>query len=528
MASLTPGVLLKLLQSMNTTTRIHGEFRSVLLQVISIVPALTGPELFPDHGFFIKVSDSSHSSYVSLSKDDNELILTNKLQLGQFIYVDRIKASNPVPILVGVRPVPGRNQFVGNPKDLMNILEPSDSFMHDDHEDTNSISSDFSEAKVESSRKKFVIKEQKVAVASRYMQGIPSSNSTSRKTTSGVSTAGRTMINGNANGVSRKVSSSQNIEAAKNLKVSEALRNISDALRTKPEFFVPIAKETWSHSKRSAVKQTTTIQETFNLDCLLNSKDHNKGNDTAFWDRLPTNLLKPGKGVLRRKSLASLVQTEAQTEASTAAALVKCLSMFAELCANASTSNPHTSFAKFFALNRVIDQPSLTNILEDASTHGSYNLTSSERTNKKTLMAYNRKVPKSKKPSQALSDTGKLEWARGDSAKEFQELREILLKESQSWFIRFLESALSTGFRVHTRDKKKDDNMGRKLEQDDQIAVTLSQLKVTNDWLDQLRLNAEDDGLAETVDRLKKKVYACLLGQVDSAASALENRSNRV
>lgn len=179
MASLTPGVLLKLLQSMNSNVKVRGEYRSVLLQVISIVPALSGSELWPNQGFFIKVSDSSHSTYVSLSTEDNELILNNKLQLGQFFYVDRVEAGTPVPILAGVRPVPGRHPFVGNPKDLMQILEPSESPMSADHEGVNSSKlKELSEAKEESPRKqKIIIKEEKSVVSSRYMQGVLTGNS---------------------------------------------------------------------------------------------------------------------------------------------------------------------------------------------------------------------------------------------------------------------------------------------------------------------------------------------------------------
>lgn len=127
MASLTPGVLLKLLKTKNSDIKVLGEHRSVLLQVISIVPALSGSELWPNQGFFIKVSDSSHATYASLSKEDSELILNNKLQLGQFFYVDKMEdyAKTQVPILVGVRPIPGRHPFVGNPKDLMQMLDPS-------------------------------------------------------------------------------------------------------------------------------------------------------------------------------------------------------------------------------------------------------------------------------------------------------------------------------------------------------------------------------------------------------------------
>ncbi|KAE8124666.1 hypothetical protein FH972_019531 [Carpinus fangiana] len=50
MANLVPGVLLKLLQHMNTDIKVAGEHRSSLLQVVSIVPALAGGELFSNQG----------------------------------------------------------------------------------------------------------------------------------------------------------------------------------------------------------------------------------------------------------------------------------------------------------------------------------------------------------------------------------------------------------------------------------------------------------------------------------------------
>ncbi|KAL5990855.1 hypothetical protein ACLOJK_011760 [Asimina triloba] len=119
MASLVPGVLLKLLQHMNTDVKVAGEHRSSLLQVVSIVPALAAGELFPKKGFYLKVSDSSHATYVSLPDEQHDLILSDKLQLGQFIHVERLEAATPVPILRGVRPVPGRHPCVGTPEDLV-------------------------------------------------------------------------------------------------------------------------------------------------------------------------------------------------------------------------------------------------------------------------------------------------------------------------------------------------------------------------------------------------------------------------
>ncbi|KAF5802804.1 hypothetical protein HanRHA438_Chr06g0273071 [Helianthus annuus] len=121
MASLTPGILLKLLQTMNTNTRVTGDHRSPLLQVIGIVPALAAgsDDLWPNHGFYVSLSDSINSTYVSLSDRDTDLILTNRLQLGQFVYVDKFEFDSPVPRVSGVRPVAGRHPFVGSPEQLV-------------------------------------------------------------------------------------------------------------------------------------------------------------------------------------------------------------------------------------------------------------------------------------------------------------------------------------------------------------------------------------------------------------------------
>ncbi|KAL3621652.1 hypothetical protein CASFOL_036564 [Castilleja foliolosa] len=120
MASLVPGVLLKLLQHMNTEVKVAGEHRSCVLQVVSIVPALAaGGELFPNQGFYLKVSDSSHATYVSLPDEHDDLILSDKIQLGQFVHVERLESASPVPILRGVWPVPGRHPCVGTPEDIV-------------------------------------------------------------------------------------------------------------------------------------------------------------------------------------------------------------------------------------------------------------------------------------------------------------------------------------------------------------------------------------------------------------------------
>ncbi|KAG8376843.1 hypothetical protein BUALT_Bualt09G0106000 [Buddleja alternifolia] len=127
MATLTPGILLKLLQSMNSTTRVSGDHRSPLLQVIGIVPALsTGDSLWPHHGFYVQLSDSLNSTYVSLSDRDTDLILNNRLQLGQFVHLDRLLFdSPPVPTPLNLRPIAGRHPFIGSPEPLIARISPS-------------------------------------------------------------------------------------------------------------------------------------------------------------------------------------------------------------------------------------------------------------------------------------------------------------------------------------------------------------------------------------------------------------------
>lgn len=122
MVCLKEGVLLKLVEEMKRNKGDPIESASiskpVLLQIRSIIPVLEEGDLWPSRGFFLKVSDSSHALYVSLSKQQNDMILANKLQLGQFIYVNKLDPADPLPLLRGVAPIPGRRPCEGTPQDI--------------------------------------------------------------------------------------------------------------------------------------------------------------------------------------------------------------------------------------------------------------------------------------------------------------------------------------------------------------------------------------------------------------------------
>ncbi|XP_057744731.1 uncharacterized protein LOC130962544 [Arachis stenosperma] len=115
---LAPGILQKLLEGPKTGEKPTSEHRSSLLQITDIVPAeLDEKSLFPKHGFYIKLSDSSHSIYDALPSDQHDFVLSNKMQLGQFIYVDRLEPRSPH------RPLPGRHPLVDTLEPLMGLRE---------------------------------------------------------------------------------------------------------------------------------------------------------------------------------------------------------------------------------------------------------------------------------------------------------------------------------------------------------------------------------------------------------------------
>ncbi|CAN4112102.1 unnamed protein product [Withania somnifera] len=108
MASLKSGVVIKLLEDIKKGENVIVEDRKpALLQIRSIMPVLEEGDFLPNKGFYLKISDASHAIYVTLAQDQNELILANKLKLGQFIYVQKLEDAEPFPLLKDFTPLPG-------------------------------------------------------------------------------------------------------------------------------------------------------------------------------------------------------------------------------------------------------------------------------------------------------------------------------------------------------------------------------------------------------------------------------------
>ncbi|KAL2542810.1 Plant protein of unknown function (DUF936) [Abeliophyllum distichum] len=75
----------------------------------------------PHHDFYVQLSDSLNSTY-----RDTDPILTNRLQLGQFVYLDQFIFDSPsVPLAANVRPIARCNPFIGTPEPLIAHILPS-------------------------------------------------------------------------------------------------------------------------------------------------------------------------------------------------------------------------------------------------------------------------------------------------------------------------------------------------------------------------------------------------------------------
>lgn len=201
--------------------------------------------------------------------------------------------------------------------------------------------------------------------------------------------------------------------------------------------------------------------------------------------------------------------------------------IFAEI-RESSEVDPHAAITKFFQLHRLIVQQSA--VWKAYSPEpGKESRAEKDKPSRKVSASQNKAVPcNTAKNSDNAQTSEKMEWAREDGFKEICRSWLALKKESQSWFLSFLEDALESGFKFEdqTKNTTRERVRGQSKGGDGRIAVRLSQLKETSNWLDQLLDEADNptEGLVETVEQLKQKVYKCLLGTVETAASALEGR----
>ncbi|PSS26435.1 Serine/threonine-protein kinase [Actinidia chinensis var. chinensis] len=378
MASLTPGVLSKLLENVgNRDAKVAGDHRTALLQVIGIVPALSGGDSDPwrSKGFFLRVSDSVHSAYVSIADEDADLILSDKIQLGQFVHVARLDSASPVPVLVGVKPVPRRRPCVGEPKDLIS----SDSLPIPDR--VNSAAKKGPRivkregvtksevklvAKAKEREKRLAgeeLKLRRISTENGRVEGLdlrrlsldsarrgwdrsigsknsprPGSHSRSKETLNSSDTASEVHSSRRASSGKGSATKCPNLSISplksKNENVShnlvsrplgKDLKSSSDATLPSHLSKVPLSFKTWADRKVS-------------------------------WELLPHTIHDLGKESVDHRDLAFLAAVNALEEASAAECVIQCMSMFAELCHSSKNDSPGQLVEQFLNLHEAMQK----------------------------------------------------------------------------------------------------------------------------------------------------------------------------
>ncbi|KAH9695180.1 hypothetical protein KPL71_022662 [Citrus sinensis] len=378
MGELSSGVLLKLLKEMEGKENESDDCRKpVLLQVRSIIPVLAeGDNLWPNQGFFLKVSDSSRAAYVSLPEEQGDMVLCNRLQLGQFIYVEKLEAAYPVPMLKGMKPVPGRHPCTGDPKDLFSIenlerfcgvselkmiLEEfdDDKKKHTVGFRTSNVSKARMEEHVERTRKALsctrkVDPERKTSRRNGMRDvdqdwiidsetNLSSGSATRRRSWNGpriAEVSDSVIIKHEIKPISRSVSASVCVAPVCPPRYDSSDEHSSSKPRRK-DIGIP-RKSVKGPNQRASVWKKSDVE----------SSDKRWAEADISWDSLPSNLVKLGREVLRQRDVAVLAAIDCLQEASATERLLKCLSIYSDL-------HKHPSVDKFFNLEKDLAQTKL-------------------------------------------------------------------------------------------------------------------------------------------------------------------------
>ncbi|GAV69114.1 DUF936 domain-containing protein [Cephalotus follicularis] len=350
MASLTPGVLSKLLNNAgNKGVKVTGQHRSALLQVIEIVPSLAGGDSNNNHdpwqsrGFFLRVSDSLHSAYVSISDEDLDLIYSDKIQLGQFVYVTRLDSGSPVPVIRGLKPVPRRRACVGNPKDLVSsdllqIRAGVDFTKHKkknkcnrfDHAAKPNNNSVFVGATKVINGKDGVLEMRRLSLDSARKVWDQSSNPNNKK------------------GVVRTTTT-----AAHSDKKAPPKNN---SLIKRPSFSIsPLKNDIFSpkSASNSLKQELKTSSEGIIPSRLIKVQFDTKtwSDQKISWNSLPPTIDDLGKEVVCQRNVAILAAARSLEEASAQESVIRCMQSFAQLCESSQNVAAGQLVEQFFDLH---------------------------------------------------------------------------------------------------------------------------------------------------------------------------------
>ncbi|KAG4153053.1 hypothetical protein ERO13_D04G160200v2 [Gossypium hirsutum] len=584
MENLQSGVILNLLSDMGVQEKTVIDDNdadckepAALLQIVSIIPVLSeSDDLWPKQGFFIKVSDSTHELFVSLPQEQDEMILNNELQIGQFIYVEQLESAYPVPLLKGLRLIPGRQPFDRDPKHLVgnNIMEAfsqtsSPLLIQRRTERARSISPctvPLRDRRASTGRQNCRTRTNGLNIQgfdmgySRKKQDLNGSGCSRR---SWCETAkGSTVVKHEIIHVSHTPNSHDSpFRSAGFLSFHDD--NSNTRLRTKDvgQFskIVKNKRKSWNSSSARTSKEPLTDSRK-----RASSKNKIWAETEMLWDTLPSSLVKHGKEVLRQRDVSLLAAVDALQEAAAIERLLKCLSKFSELRL-AKEDDQQPSINKFFKLQDYLTQcrgivQSLTHTSSQRMADSDLN--SPGYTKEALKLAVDRwrnatswvkaavasdliplspegknEAKATKKPSQITMRRGSYsitkqrnngefhsgfaaekknipEWEEGSTLNIARNLADSLQDECKTWFLGYIENYLD-GF----------DNERLSKVPHGQVAESMCRIKRLNDFLDMMEAS-NSKSTPESPEfvaygRVRNKIYEVLLKHVERTAMVL-------
>ncbi|KAL0357928.1 UNVERIFIED_CONTAM: hypothetical protein Scaly_1478500 [Sesamum calycinum] len=446
MATLAPGILLKLLDGMNT----------------GVKPTKRAQEL--------AFADSSHSIYVSLPFEQDDLVMSNKMQLGQFIYVDRAidgvegkgeKYEQKTNVKLSA---PRRGSWGTGPNGSENPLSPRN---------LKPVPLDFDQCTPVKERPPSAVKFSSNFPMSPMIRGKAMRDGSAVRSSVGgaflskmVEAKGETPLIRKSCAVtpsSSKFSRSKSV-CDREHRISKSTFNIAENKSSTPP---PILKNlntadsaivcgnAESHSKPKIASQSRIL-----------SGDSDSIN-TSLHMNLPGKLSNLGKEAVQQRETAQKVALQALRDASATENLVRSLKIFSNLTKSAKLDDPSACFDQFLEFHNQIVQAVAEMVSIQAATAASETAKRSNAEPREANGKYHEEessvlhelIPNSvEQQPNSESNASKRRAALYKSIAAFPERTEQNLSssiklgkqietESGNWFMEFLEKALEKGTR---------------------------------------------------------------------------------
>ncbi|KAJ0249110.1 Uncharacterized protein HA466_0146590 [Hirschfeldia incana] len=591
MAELRSGVLFKLLEEMGVgKARRDADHRPVLLQIRSIIPVLAAGGLWPNKGFFLRISDSTHSMYASLPREENDLVLYDKLQIGQLIFVEKLEFAYPVPMIKGIRPTPGRRACTGEPIDLIpkERIEKFCASLSDTEENYNqqvkrprrtrwrnsSVSemnvTDFAKLKnLSSVMEEKDDTESMVSSCSYYL-----SSAARRRSWMGLGGASKrrdsldpSTVKNHVHDMKLHVSRTRSYPAASpspsvrscgviEEKSSRRERRRDSVVSPSPKWAKSLSYGSGSTKSKNLLlpPRSSTLESSDSI-----SRKRSWTETEILWNSLPPKVVNLGKEILRQRDKAIRTASQALLEASAAERLLKCLRSYSELSdkRNQHHHNQQPPIGEFLSFQDELSKSKL--IIQSLSTEETEHCnsrTGEERREKatqwiKSALATDLKpisLPASK-PTQSPArksftliaqetnnrednSTRERDSASGERKERLSraasELRNLVKEEGRRWYLSRVEKYL---------DEISNVTKWREMSSQ-QVGETMYQIKRVSDWLDAMVKGEEEESEEDVVmmteseeeacGRVRNKIYRILLRHVEKTSLLSHQRNTNL